>query len=109
MKFPLFSGFHNSFNERLVKPYQSANRLSADFIVSREQNCVIFAFTGQPRLSLLLQTQYRGNHGDLVAVMTSFPVPTAGMFVVRPPGQYSTRKVRVLIELLIVHFEADIP
>jgi DNA-binding transcriptional LysR family regulator len=42
--------------------------------------------------------------GTLVALMTSYPVPTAGMFVVRPPGQHSTRKVRVLTELLIEHF-----
>jgi hypothetical protein len=36
--------------------------------------------------------------------MTRYPVPTAGMFVVRPPGEHSTRKVRVLTELLIEHF-----
>ena len=42
--------------------------------------------------------------GALVAVMTSYLVPTAGMFVVRPPGQHSTRKVRLLTELLIEHF-----
>jgi DNA-binding transcriptional LysR family regulator len=42
--------------------------------------------------------------GRLVPVMTRYPVPTAGMFVVRPPGQHSTRKVRVLTELLIEHF-----
>jgi DNA-binding transcriptional LysR family regulator len=42
--------------------------------------------------------------GAVVPVMTRYPVPTAGMFVVRPPGQHSTRKVRVLTELLIEHF-----
>jgi DNA-binding transcriptional LysR family regulator len=42
--------------------------------------------------------------GSLVPVMTRYPVPAAGMFVVRPPGQHSTRKVRVLTELLIEHF-----
>ena len=41
--------------------------------------------------------------GNLVPVMTRYPVPTAGIFVVRPPGQHSTRKVRVLTELLIEH------
>jgi DNA-binding transcriptional LysR family regulator len=41
---------------------------------------------------------------SLVAVMTRYPVPTAGMFVVRPPGQHPTRKVRILTELLIEHF-----
>jgi DNA-binding transcriptional LysR family regulator len=42
--------------------------------------------------------------GTLVPVMTRFPVPTAGVFVVRPPGQHPARKVRVLTELLIEHF-----
>ena len=42
--------------------------------------------------------------GALVQVMTRYPVPTGGLFVVRPPGQHSTRKVRVLTELLIEHF-----
>jgi hypothetical protein len=36
--------------------------------------------------------------------MTPYPVPTGGMFVVRPPGLHATRKVRVLTELLIEHF-----
>jgi DNA-binding transcriptional LysR family regulator len=42
--------------------------------------------------------------GALVQVMPRYPGPTGGMFVVRPPGQHSTRKVRVLTELLIEHF-----
>ena len=42
--------------------------------------------------------------GALVPVMTRYPVPTAGVFVVRPPGQHPARKIRVLIELLIEHF-----
>ena len=42
--------------------------------------------------------------GSLVQVMPRYAVPTAGMFVVRPPAQQSTRKVRVLTELLIEHF-----
>jgi DNA-binding transcriptional LysR family regulator len=42
--------------------------------------------------------------GALVDVMPRYPVPTAGIFVVRPPGQHPTRKVRVLTELLIEHF-----
>jgi DNA-binding transcriptional LysR family regulator len=39
--------------------------------------------------------------GALVPVMTRFPPPTAGLFVVRPPGPHPARKVRVLTELLI--------
>ena len=42
--------------------------------------------------------------GALVQVMPRYPVPTAGIFVVRPPGQHPTRKVRVLTELLIEYF-----
>jgi DNA-binding transcriptional LysR family regulator len=42
--------------------------------------------------------------GALVQVMTRHPVPTGGLFVVRPPGLHSTRKVRVLTELLIECF-----
>ena len=42
--------------------------------------------------------------GALVPVMTRYPAPTAGLFVVRPPGQHPARKVRILTELLIEHF-----
>src|SRR6201995_1231837 len=42
--------------------------------------------------------------GALVQVMPRYPGPAGGMFVVRPPGQHSTRKVRLLTELLIEHF-----
>ncbi len=42
--------------------------------------------------------------GALIPVMTRYPAPTAGLFVVRPPGQHPARKVRVLTELLIEHF-----
>lgn len=42
--------------------------------------------------------------GALVDVMPRYPIPTAGIFVVRPPGQPPTRKVRVLTELLIECF-----
>ncbi len=42
--------------------------------------------------------------GALVAVMTRYPPPEAGIYVVRPPGQHPARKVRVLTELLIEHF-----
>lgn len=44
--------------------------------------------------------------GALVPVMTRYPPPPAGIFVVRPPGQQPARKVRVLIELLVEYCEA---
>ncbi|MGO8101525.1 LysR family transcriptional regulator [Rhizobium leguminosarum] len=42
--------------------------------------------------------------GALVSVMTRYPIPPAGIFVVRPPGQYPSRKVRVLTDMLIECF-----
>ena len=42
--------------------------------------------------------------GALVPVMTRYPPPSAGAYVVRPPGQHPPRKVRVLIEMLIEYF-----
>ncbi|ANM19711.1 LysR family transcriptional regulator protein (plasmid) [Rhizobium sp. N541] len=44
--------------------------------------------------------------GTLVEVMQRHPPPTAGIFVVRPPGQHPSRKVRVLTEMLIECFDA---
>jgi DNA-binding transcriptional LysR family regulator len=43
--------------------------------------------------------------GALVPVMTRYPPPPAGVFVVRPPGQRPARKIRLLIELLIERCE----
>jgi DNA-binding transcriptional LysR family regulator len=51
-------------------------------------------------LPACLVDDYLGS-GALVPVMTRYPPPTAGLFVVRPPGQHPARKVRVLTELLI--------
>lgn len=42
--------------------------------------------------------------GALVPIMTGYPPPTAGVYVVRPPGQHPARKIRVLTELLIESF-----
>jgi DNA-binding transcriptional LysR family regulator len=39
--------------------------------------------------------------GALVPIMTHYPPPSAGAYVIRPPGQHSSRKVRLLSELLI--------
>lgn len=43
--------------------------------------------------------------GALVPIMTRYPPPAAGAYLVRPPGQHPERKVRVLTELLIECFE----
>jgi len=44
------------------------------------------------------------NSGALVPLLVRYPLPEAGIFLVRPPGQHPSRKVRVLTELLIEHF-----
>lgn len=47
--------------------------------------------------------------GALVPVMPHHPPPLAGAYVVRPPGQHPTRKIRVLTELLIEYFDDSRP
>jgi DNA-binding transcriptional LysR family regulator len=42
--------------------------------------------------------------GALVEVMTDYPLPEAGIFVVRPPGEQPARNVGVLTELLVEHY-----
>ena len=42
--------------------------------------------------------------GALVPIMTRYPPPPAGAYVVRPPGQHPARKIRVLTETLIEYF-----
>jgi len=43
--------------------------------------------------------------GALVSVMCRYPPPTAGIYVLRPPGQNPTAKIRVLIDMLIACFD----
>ncbi len=45
--------------------------------------------------------------GALVPIMTRYPPPAAGVFVIRPPGHHPSRKVRVLAELLVEHLRDD--
>jgi len=42
--------------------------------------------------------------GVLTTVLRDHPPPEAGMFVVRPPGDFPPRKVKVLTEILLEHF-----
>lgn len=42
--------------------------------------------------------------GTLVPVLTQFPSPEAGIYLVRPPGGAAPRKVRALIDILIEWF-----
>lgn len=47
--------------------------------------------------------------GALVPVMTNYPPPPAGIYVVRPPSPHPARKVRVLTEMLMACFEKAAP
>lgn len=42
--------------------------------------------------------------GALVPIMTNYPPPSAGAYLVRPAGQHPAQKIRVLTELLIEYF-----
>jgi DNA-binding transcriptional LysR family regulator len=42
--------------------------------------------------------------GALTPVLSDYPPPEAGLFVIRPPGSFPPRKVKVLIEILLEHF-----
>lgn len=44
-------------------------------------------------------------NGTLQVVMPRYPPPSAGIYVIRPPGRRPSRKVRVLTELLIECFD----
>ncbi|NEK56073.1 LysR family transcriptional regulator, partial [Rhizobium leguminosarum] len=43
----------------------------------------------------------------LVPIMTRYPLPVGGVYVVRPPSPHPARKVRILSELLIESFERN--
>ena len=43
--------------------------------------------------------------GALIPVMTRYPPPPAGAYVIRPPGQHPARKIGILADMLIEHFE----
>jgi DNA-binding transcriptional LysR family regulator len=42
--------------------------------------------------------------GALMPLLADYPPPEAGLYVVRPPGDFPTRKVRVLTEILLEFF-----
>ena len=44
--------------------------------------------------------------GALVAVLPDYPMPEAGVYVVRPPGGSASCKVRVLIDIMVEKFAA---
>src|SRR4029453_18744252 len=46
--------------------------------------------------------------GALVAVMTNHLPPPAGIYIVRPPGQHCSPKIRALTELFIEVFRTNV-
>ena len=44
--------------------------------------------------------------GALVPLLVQYPMPEAGLYVVRPPGSHPPRKVRTLIEIMVERFGA---
>lgn len=45
--------------------------------------------------------------GSLVPVLVDYPPPEAGVYVLRPPGNYPPRKVRALIDIMVERFGAS--
>ncbi|SFA73029.1 DNA-binding transcriptional regulator, LysR family [Rhizobium sp. NFR07] len=45
--------------------------------------------------------------GALVPIMTRYPLPVGGVYVVRPPSPHPARKVRILSEFLIEAFDGS--
>ena len=43
--------------------------------------------------------------GKLVALLPEYPIPEAGLYIVRPPGDHPPRKVRVLTDFLLELFK----
>lgn len=42
--------------------------------------------------------------GALEQVLVDYPPPEAGLYLVRPPGEFAPRKVRALIDTLVERF-----
>lgn len=42
--------------------------------------------------------------GKLVPLLTNYPIPELGMFVVRPSGSHPNRKINALTDILLEHF-----
>ncbi|WP_240775992.1 LysR substrate-binding domain-containing protein [Serratia proteamaculans] len=43
--------------------------------------------------------------GKLIPLMARHSPPPAGAYIIRPPGRYPARRIRVLTEILIEHFD----
>jgi DNA-binding transcriptional LysR family regulator len=45
--------------------------------------------------------------GAMVALLPDYPMPEAGLYIVRPPGDHPPRKVRALTDLLVERFGGE--
>ena len=45
--------------------------------------------------------------GALITLLPQYPMPEAGLYVVRPPGDHPSRKVRVFTEMLVEKLAAQ--
>lgn len=103
-------------HEALMQGTESWNFMDGDDIVTirpqgrfKADNGVALAAAAAAGLGIAylpnpLTHQYVST-GALVPVMTRYPPPPAGAYVLRPPGQHPARKIRILAELLIEYFE----
>jgi DNA-binding transcriptional LysR family regulator len=58
----------------------------------------------------MLPDFFIGEHiasGALVTLLPQYPMPEAGLYVVRPPGEHPPRKVRVFTDFLAEHLSVD--
>ena len=57
----------------------------------------------------MLPEFFIGEHiasGALVTLLPQYPMPEAGLYVVRPPGEHPPRKVRVFTDFLVEQLAA---
>ncbi|QAY75154.1 LysR family transcriptional regulator [Sphingosinicella sp. BN140058] len=83
-----------------IIPLKPHGRFKADNAVALV--AAALAGIGVAGVPTLLVTEHLAS-GALVPVMTRYPPPVLGVYVVRPPGQHPVRKVRVLTEMMVEH------
>jgi DNA-binding transcriptional LysR family regulator len=62
--------------------------------------CAVLAGLGIAMLPDFLINEHIAS-GALVVLLPQYPMPEAGLYVVRPPGDHPSRKVRILTDLLV--------